>query len=477
MNQQEIEKGLFDLGLKKGDIVLLHSALSSLGKVEGGTDTLINSFLNVLGNEGTLVVPSFAGGAVPLAVKNHEKAFSSIAPNAYISAIGKDAEELCKDHYKNETAHAEGTPYEKIAEKGGYILLLGVDQDRNTTLHSVEEFLRLPYMKDTKPVEIDTPEGKIEKSWKYFPGPHRDFIGLDRYFRNSGKMKISKIGNAVARLIKSHDLLDIGSAIGKEDPSFVLCENPNCKDCVTQNSEIIRAELKKESFTLAVSSSLAGRYIPEMIENCQKTGIDNIELDYIQGKAAADIQKGILAGYVHELDTANIKISGVRFNAITDDIAEKFSKVKEQGIKRVILPLVESAGELIEKADQTGLEVSFYNKSHNSKTTSSIVLAVAEKSAVKVTFNAANFALAGENPFLTSYKAKLRRYIDQLDIADITFDGTPQPLACGNAEIKEMISILRCASFAGYFVLTDLNRQSGNLIDVANDFFDLLENM
>ncbi|MHC4873939.1 MAG: AAC(3) family N-acetyltransferase, partial [Planctomycetota bacterium] len=341
MNQQEIEKGLQDLGLKKGDIVLLHSALSSLGKVEGGTDTLINAFLNVLGSEGTLVVPTFAGGAVPLAVQNHEKAVSSIAPTAFISAIGKDAEELCKDHYKNETAHAEGTPYARIAEKGGYILMLGVDQDRNTTLHSVEEFLRLPYMKDTKPVEIDTPDGKMEKSWKFFPGPHRDFIGLDRFFRDSGKMIMGKIGNAVARLIKSQDLLDIGGAIGKSDPAFVLCENPNCGDCVKQNSDIIRDELKKEAFTLATSSSLAGRYIPEMIENCKKKGIDNIELDYIQGKAAADIQTGILAGYVHELSAAKINITGVRFNAVTDDIAEKFTKVKEQGIKRVILPLVE----------------------------------------------------------------------------------------------------------------------------------------
>ncbi|MHC4872754.1 MAG: hypothetical protein ACYTFY_13010, partial [Planctomycetota bacterium] len=174
---------------------------------------------------------------------------------------------------------------------------------------------------------------------------------------------------------------------------------------------------------------------------------------------------------------AKINITGVRFNAVTDDIAEKFTKVKEQGIKRVILPLVESAAELIKIAEKAGLEISFYNTSHNSKTASDIVLAATENTEVKVTFNAANFALAGETPFLTSYKAKLRRYIDQLDVSDITFDGIPQPLACGNAEVKEMISILRCASFAGYMVLTDLNRQSGNLIDTANDFFDLLENM
>ena len=95
----------------------------------------------------------------------------------------------------------------------------------------------------------------------------------------------------------------------------------------------------------------------------------------------------------------------------------------------------------------------------------------------RFTFHAANFARAGEKPFLESYKRKLRRFVDQLDIEDAAFDGLPRVLAGGNAEIKEMISILRCASFPGYFVLGSGNRSLRNLAETAADFERLIDSM
>ena len=46
MESVEIVKALRSLGLGRGDIVLLHSSLISLGYVEGGADAVIKAFLD-----------------------------------------------------------------------------------------------------------------------------------------------------------------------------------------------------------------------------------------------------------------------------------------------------------------------------------------------------------------------------------------------------------------------------------------------
>jgi aminoglycoside 3-N-acetyltransferase len=52
---------LHNLGLRGDATILLHSSLSALGFVVGGAETVISAILDVIGDEGTLVVPTFTG--------------------------------------------------------------------------------------------------------------------------------------------------------------------------------------------------------------------------------------------------------------------------------------------------------------------------------------------------------------------------------------------------------------------------------
>ncbi len=50
------------MGISKGDVLLTHSSLSSLGWVCGEQVAVVTALLKVLGQEGTLVMPAHTGG-------------------------------------------------------------------------------------------------------------------------------------------------------------------------------------------------------------------------------------------------------------------------------------------------------------------------------------------------------------------------------------------------------------------------------
>ena len=56
--RQELKDLLRQLGLERGDTVMLHASLKAFGYLIGGAETIIEALLSTLGPEGTLVMPS-----------------------------------------------------------------------------------------------------------------------------------------------------------------------------------------------------------------------------------------------------------------------------------------------------------------------------------------------------------------------------------------------------------------------------------
>jgi aminoglycoside 3-N-acetyltransferase len=476
MDKNEIKKGLSDLGLKEGDSVILHSSFLSLGYVEGGPDAVIEAFLETLGSKGTLVVPTFGAlGILTDILKNRPDSVKSLCNGATVAAVGGLAEKLCRGHWKAETLHGKDTPFTRLAEEGGYVCLLGVDQDRNTTLHSIEALLELPYLNNHSGGFIDEEGNTRLGEWKYFPGPHRDFLGLDRIYRESGKMKAGRIGNAVVRLIKAKDLIDIGLELGKKSPDFVLCDNPNCADCVSQRAAIFEARISNyESFMLAASMRLAGRYVPEAIDNLKDAGISNVELDFINTKPAVMLKTGTILTAVKEFADAGIAVSGMRFFHVPDSFTGMVSEPEViKAVRRLILSL-SGSDEFAADARKSGWKVDFFNQNQTALAAASRL----KELEGRIVFNPANFAATGEKPFLRSYSAgRFIKTICALDIVDGLFDGAPSALMCGNAEIKELVSILRCHSFSGIFTLGGGSVFPGSLMDTRRQFEMILDSI
>lgn len=474
LTKKQISAKLRELGLKSGDKVLLHSSTVSLGEVEGGAQAVLEAFLEVLGTSGTLLVPIFGRlGILTDLIRDDPRAVKSPCPVGTVAAIGADAEALCQDHWAAETAHGVGTPFHRLAEMGGYVCLLGVDQDRNTLLHGIEAMLQLPYLCNTTRT-FTLPDGReITKEFKYYPGPHRNFIGLDHRLREANALKELRIGNAEVRLMSATKLWELGMQWGKEDPAFVLCDNPACADCVRQRAAIARASFGKESFRLAMSSRLAGRYVPEMIENLQTCGISFVELDFIQGKSVAQYPAEKLVSFVQEFQSNDIGVSAMRLNYVPDDPTPVVEAMQAAQVSTLVLPLVGSLEKWLDAEKSAGITLEFANTALGGAAFSAQLKALTAPH--KARFNPVQFVQAGEMPFLRSYgTGRFIRTMASLDVNDALWDGTPRHLAQGNAEIKELVSIVRCRNFAGTLVLGGGAPCMASARDFCQDFKGLL---
>jgi aminoglycoside 3-N-acetyltransferase len=479
MRCEQIQTGLQRLGLAEGDVVLLHSSLSSLGEVAGGAGAVVDAFLAVLGTSGTLVVPTFGDlGVVTREVASRSEAVASIHPRASVAAIGAAAEHICRDHWKAETAHGTDTPYLRMADLGGYVCLLGVDQDRNTTLHSVEALLELPYLRTVEETDFATPEGEVSGSWRHFPGPHRDFIGLDRRLREAGLVQMGCIGSAVVRLMKSRRIIDLLLVAGRADPAFALCDNPHCADCVTQRAACRRHALRDESFALVTAASLAGSTVDTIVSACAQTGIKRLEFDGLNGKGILELGAAAVAEAATLLRRGGCDVVALRCNQDWVSPESLVSMAHDCGVHRLVVPLSPHAEALARIARTAGVALSVYNTTQCSEQVQELLAGWAAKGlSVGFSMRPAAFARVGEKPFLESYARKLKRYMDQLDVEDGTFDGQFAPLMRGNGEIKELVSILRCSSFDGYLSLSANNRQLTDLPQTLSSFLDLLESL
>ena len=56
--KQELINDFIKIGLEKGDVVIVHTSLKKIGYVCGGAQTVIEALIDVVGLEGTIMMPT-----------------------------------------------------------------------------------------------------------------------------------------------------------------------------------------------------------------------------------------------------------------------------------------------------------------------------------------------------------------------------------------------------------------------------------
>jgi hypothetical protein len=385
---------------------------------------------------------------------------------------------LTRDHYKAPTSCGRGTPYGRLIEWGGKILLVGCDQDRNTTLHALEDFADQPYL-TTRQGELYDENGSIVTiTMERFPGPHRDFIGTDRFLREAGVMKIGKIGRAVCRLMDARGTHNVLMEALKDNPALFLCENPNCQDCVQQRGKIKERQLRQEEdFILTASTDMMDNRIPKIVLACQGEGIREVEVSTVEGVDVLNLSQEKANALKEALSKAQIMVSAIRSNPRSGDVPGLLKAAKHFGARRIVAPLTKEVVEKVKSLPDEPVEVLLENTSLKPEECLELIQGVKGQN-VRMAFSPANFARLGLHPFLGAYYWRRNKFgIRQLVIADATYEGEPTLPGQGNGEVKELISILRCRSFDGTMCLRGPLAQGKTFREHAAAFWHLLDTL
>jgi len=241
VTKEHIAEGLQKLGFQKGDIVFVHSSLSSFGYVKGGADAVIDALLETVGEEGTVMMPALTYstvnarqpifdvkhtpcvvGRIPETFRLRQEAKRSLHPTHSVAAIGAKAEYLTIGHEKDMTPCSRTSPYGKLVELGGYILFIGVDLRCNTTFHAMEEWANVPgRFGAIEQLHVIYENGNdILVPSKRHAGPSNDFLKMEAPLLEAGIMRIGKIGNATLRLVAAKPMAEMTMKTLEEDPEF-----------------------------------------------------------------------------------------------------------------------------------------------------------------------------------------------------------------------------------------------------------------
>ena len=263
-SREILERDLRLLGLKEGDVVLMHSNATSVGRAHDlakapdlGMRWVVEALLNVIGPDGILAVPTFTktfkseaegptgdtwnpdrtpsrvGSLTNYILKWPGRARSD-HPTHSIAALGRRATEFCAGHSWREGASSFDWrgPWGRLVEWGGKILWLGTGMRTQTAVHTVEDWMRLPYMATcTALVEdgVKTIEVKVTQS----PAGPRDFYRkgskVEMAWLASGLDRAGKVGRADCRLMGAADFIGwLWKAIIK-DPGLLLSDRADDK--------------------------------------------------------------------------------------------------------------------------------------------------------------------------------------------------------------------------------------------------------
>ena len=251
---RDLVRSLHSLEIERTHPVIAHASLSAFGKVAGGADTLLGALLFTYE---TLIMPTFtyktmlipetgpAGnamvygsgkerncraeffrpdmpadrlmGIVPEVLRHYPKASRSSHP--ILSFTGINADRALRAQAIQEPL----APIRVLWEARGWVLLLGVDQRVNTSIHLGE---RLAGRKQFVRWAL-TPRGVQESPG--FPGCSEGFEAIAP--RIEASIRRVRVGKALVQAMPLAELVETARAWVLADPSALLCDHAYCDRC------------------------------------------------------------------------------------------------------------------------------------------------------------------------------------------------------------------------------------------------------
>jgi aminoglycoside 3-N-acetyltransferase len=246
---QSLAADLCALGMRAGEVVLVHSSMKRLGFVVGGVQAVVQAVLDVLGPDGTVVVPTHTPdntdpadwqhppvpaawwpairqqapgfdpsrtpsrwmGVLAEAVRTWPGAVRSDHPQVSFAALGKHAAAIADGH-RLDDALGEQSPLGAVYRLNGKVLLLGCGHDSNTSLHLAEWRQESPPRGVTGSSVRHSDGTTGWTTWVDVMTDEGDFERLGAAFEATGVVAIGQVGAATARLMSQRAIVDFATA-------------------------------------------------------------------------------------------------------------------------------------------------------------------------------------------------------------------------------------------------------------------------
>lgn len=227
--KEELKCQIAAMGIRPNDTVLIHTSLRAVGEVENGADGVIDAFCEYL-TDGLFLVPTHTWdgvtrenpvydvrtsvpciGTLPKVAAFRKDGFRSLHPTHSIWGHGKDAEAFLQGEENAQSPGPVGFAWERLAHRNTKILLIGVDNNRNTFIHAVDEIADIPDRLVPEPYEVTIfdHQGRPHRHafYGHFCSRSNDvsaqFVNFNRAFDELGVWKEGRLGNAKVMVVDS----------------------------------------------------------------------------------------------------------------------------------------------------------------------------------------------------------------------------------------------------------------------------------
>lgn len=240
-----------ELGIQPTDTLLVHSSMKAIGEVEGGADTVLDAFSECL-SQGLLVLPTHTWaqigdqysifdvanepscvGILPEIFRKRPGVLRSWHPTHSLAALGKDALEFIQGEETFDTPCPREGCYGKLYDRKAKVLFVGVELNRNTLIHAVEEWGKVPQRitEHHQRLQIRTPDGRlIERPMRRHGAPIRqiseNYIKLTKPLLELGIAVPGKIGDAQSTLVDVVAMCDLTLEFLQREPDLFLDKEP-----------------------------------------------------------------------------------------------------------------------------------------------------------------------------------------------------------------------------------------------------------
>lgn len=243
---EDIKTALKNVGVKKGQAVMVHTSLSSLGYVCGGAQSVIEALMESVGKEGTILMPTqswknldpTAGvywqkpeewwpvirenipaydkritptntmGAVPEMFRQWPGTLRSDHPARSVAAWGHYAQFLTENHDLSDI-FGDSSPIGRLYELDGYVLLIGVGYDKNTSLHLADVRAEYPgkhTVIESSAIQVDG--RRVWKTYETLAVDGEDFPAIGEAFERTGQARHVSLGNGTLSMMSQRALVD-----------------------------------------------------------------------------------------------------------------------------------------------------------------------------------------------------------------------------------------------------------------------------